>query len=105
MELAFEDPCFESEEEREFSPELRARIEAWREGFVRHVERGVKAASAGGQAGLVFNGAILLWNNYLPALKRANFPDVIFPGALGALQESFEAMNNALASYEYGQGV
>jgi hypothetical protein len=50
---------------------------------------------------LIFNGAIILWNNYLPVLRKSNFYELILPEAVEPMQECFEAMNNCFTNASF----
>jgi hypothetical protein len=50
---------------------------------------------------LVFNGAIELWNAYLPVFKKPNFFEIILSDGVPSLIECFEAMNNCFINASF----
>ena len=50
----------------------------------------------------MFNGAIHLWNNYLPVFRRANFYELVLPESVPCMHECFEAMNNCFIKATFG---
>lgn len=79
IEIGFRDliTVEEDQEDREFTNEDRQRYQEWKAKFPYHVIQGVKQGQQTGQTWLVFNGAIDLWNNYLPVFKKGNFYELL----------------------------
>jgi len=63
--------------------------------------QGVKQGQQTGQTWLVFNGAIDLWNSYLPVFKKGNFYELLLPEGVPAMVECFEGMNNCFINASF----
>lgn len=79
IEIGFNDliTITEDQDEREFTEEDTKKYQGWKISFVEHIQNGVKLAMSTLQPALIFKGAIIFWNNYLPIFKRLDYYEVI----------------------------
>ena len=99
-EIAFKDPIkLQSEEQgdelqEEPSEEEMNKILYQKEIVVENFIDGLKKAESIQQAWLIFNGAVYIWNNYLPVFRNPANDSRLHPGIFKLLQQFFEAMKN-----------
>jgi hypothetical protein len=57
--------------------------------------KALKLAESIQQSWLIFNGAIYIWNNYLPVFRNPINDSRLMPEIAGMLKDYFEVMKNA----------
>jgi hypothetical protein len=89
IEIGFNDliTITEDQDEREFLEEDIKQFQSWKKSFVEHIQKGVKLAMSTLQPALIFRGAIIFWNNYLPIFKRNDYYNVVLKEAIPVMQE------------------
>jgi len=89
IEIGFNDliTIAEDQDEREFTEEDHTRYQGWKKLFLENIQSGVKLAMSTLQPALIFRGAIIFWNNYLPIFKRLDYVDVVMKDAVPVMQE------------------
>ena len=84
----------ENEEQEPLSPRKIDQVLTYKRDIVKYLVQGLKLAKSVGQSWLIFNGAIYIWNNYLPVFRNPSNDSKILPEILNLLGEFFEAMKN-----------
>ncbi len=65
-----------------------------------HFLKGLKLAESIKQTWLVFNGAINIWNSFLPIFRNPINDNKLLPEITNLLKEFFEVMKNSLKEIE-----
>ena len=100
FEIAFAEPTRinaedqDNEEQEPLSPRKIDQVLTYKKDIVRYLIQGLKHAKSVGQSWLIFNGAIYIWNNYLPVFRNPSNDSKLLPEILNLLGEFFEAMKN-----------
>ena len=106
IEIGFNDliTITDDQDEREFTEEDYTKYHGWKLKFLDNIKQGVKLSMSTLQPGLIFRGAIIFWNNYLPIFKRLDYYDVVLKDSVEVMQECFEGMNNTFITTNFGAG-
>ena len=108
-EIAFLDPIKTSEEgefeqeKEEITPEKNIQILKKKNAIITNYVKGLKLAESIKQTWLIFNGAIFIWNNYLPVFRNPSNDVKLLPEIATLLKEFFEIMKNSLKELEKKQ--
>ena len=68
--------------------------------IMAHYEKALELAISIKQYWLVFNGAINIWNNYLPVFKNSLNDSKLHPNVFGMLEKYFNALKEAIKEIE-----
>ena len=63
--------------------------------IIEYFLKALKLAESIQQSWLIFNGAIYIWNNYLPVFRNPINDSRLMPEIAGMLKDYFEVMKNA----------
>jgi hypothetical protein len=108
LEIGFEDtwmidedpnaplPAEEREEIEEMDEDERSEVLAWKNSISEDIAEGCKLTVAINQGWLCFNGAIHLWNIFLPVFQVKNFEGFVLTSLQPRLQEVIDHLNGFL---------
>ena len=91
------------QEKREISVEKKAEILALKRAIIDYYRRALKLAESIQQTWLIFNGAIYVWNNYLPVFRNPTNDSKLLPEISTLLKDFFDTMKNSLKELEKKQ--
>lgn len=110
FEIAFIEAVQANEEEEEggiekvdISTEKKAEILGLKCSIIDYYKRALKLAESIQQSWLIFNGAIYIWNNYLPVFRNPTNDPKLLPEISSLLKEFFDTMKNSLKELEKKQ--
>lgn len=110
FEIAFIEAVQANEEEEEveiqrteLSLEKKTEILGLKRAIIDYYKKALKLAESIQQTWLIFNGAIYVWNNYLPIFRNPTNDPKLLPEISTLLKEFFETMKNSLKELEKKQ--
>jgi hypothetical protein len=105
FEVAFEEPVMiDSEEEtKPLSEDEQQGLLKQKRQILAYYSRGLQLAKSIGQHWLVFNGAIYIWNNFLPIFRNPSNNTRLLPEMGQLIKAYFDAMQVSLKELEKRQ--
>jgi hypothetical protein len=103
FEIAFAEPIRVDEATEELLQEKQDYVVQQKRKMCSYFLKGLKLADSIKQTWLVFNGAIYIWNNFLPIFRNPINDNKMLPEITNLLKEFFEIMKNSLKEIEKKQ--
>ena len=106
FEIAFKDPIRISEEEEldsqqhDITPEKREEVMEKKQAIISHFRKGLELADSIQQSWLIFNGAIYIWNNYLPVFRNPGNDEKLLEQISTLLKDFFDKMKVSFRELE-----